>query len=72
MNLFCCMYLYLVCVCHIVLSVHCNLEVTSWVRYDPLGLLSVIFSCVNVTFSQCVLGQVWYLIVSIPDLCLIP
>ena len=28
-------------------------------------------SCLFVTFSYCVLGQVWYLIVSIPDLCLL-
>ena len=25
--------------------------------------------CVSVTFPCCALGQVWYLIVSIPDLC---
>ena len=29
------------------------------------------FSCVFVTFPCGVLGQVWYLIVSIPDLCLL-
>ena len=28
-----------------------------------------LFSCVFVTFPYGVLGQVWYLIVSIPDLC---
>ena len=28
--------------------------------------------CVFVTFSYGVLGQVWYLIVWIPDLCLLP
>ena len=32
-----------------------------------LALLYVMFSCVIVTFSCVVLGQVWYLIVSIPD-----
>ena len=35
---------------------------TSW-------LLFVMFKCVLVTFSCGILGQVWYLIVSIPDLC---
>ena len=35
---------------------------TSW-------LLFVIFNCVFVTFPCGILGQVWYLIVSIPDLC---
>ena len=28
--------------------------------------------CVFVTFPRGILGQVWYLIVSIPDLCLLP
>ena len=37
-------------------------ELTSW-------LLFVMFNCVFVTFPCNVLGQVWYLIVSIPDLC---
>ena len=31
--------------------------------------LFVMFNCVFVTFSCGILGQVWYLIVSIPDLC---
>ena len=35
---------------------------TSW-------LLFVIFNCVFVTFQCGILGQVWYMIVSIPDLC---
>ena len=35
---------------------------TSW-------LLFVIFNCVNVTFPCGILCQMWYLIVSIPDLC---
>ena len=34
---------------------------TSWLK----------FSCVFVTFSCGVLGQVWYMIISIPDLCLL-
>ena len=32
-------------------------------------LLFVMFNCVFVTFPCDILGQVWYLIVSIPDLC---
>ena len=35
---------------------------TSW-------LLIVMFKCVFVIFLCGILGQVWYLIVSIPDLC---
>ena len=35
---------------------------TSW-------LLLVMFNCIFVTFPCGVLGQVWYLIVLIPDLC---
>ena len=47
-------------VCHDVLSVPCGLVVTCWERANLLALLCVMFSCV------CVLGQVWYLIVSVP------
>ena len=35
---------------------------TSW-------LLFVMFNCIFVTFPCGLLGQVWYLIVSFPDLC---
>ena len=35
---------------------------TSW-------LLFVMFNCVFITFPCSILGQVWYFIVSIPDLC---
>ena len=58
-------------VCHAFLSVHCSLVVTCWERADLLALLYVMFSCVFVTFPCGVLGRVWYLIVSIPDLCLL-
>ena len=40
--------------------------VTCWERADLLALLHVVFA----TFPYGVPGQVWYLIVSIPDLCL--
>ena len=50
--------------------------ITCWERADLLALLCVMFSCVFVTFIYGVLygvpGQVWHLIVSIPDLCLLP
>ena len=32
-------------------------------------LMFVMFNCVFVTFSCGILGQVWYLIVLIPDIC---
>ena len=35
---------------------------TSWLSF-------VVLNCVDVTFPFGILGQVWYLIVSIPDLC---
>ena len=50
--------------------VFCSILFTYWERADLLALLCVMFFCVLVTFSYGVLGQVWYLIVSIIDLCL--
>ena len=44
---------------------------TCWERVEPLALLCVMFLCVFVTFLYDVLSQVWYLIVSIPDRCLL-
>ena len=38
---------------------------------DLFALLYVMFSCGFVTFPFGALGQVWYLIVSIPDICLL-
>ena len=64
--------LFLFRVCHAVLSVPCSLVATCWETADLLALLCVMFSCVFVTFPYGVFGQVWYLIVSIPDLCLLP
>ena len=52
-------------------SVHCSLVVTCWKRAGLLALLYVMFSAVFVTFTCGVPGQLWYLIVSIPDLCLL-
>ena len=53
------------CVCYAFASVHCCLVIICWERAD---LLFVMFNCVFVTFLYGILGQVWYLIVSIPDL----
>ena len=52
-------------VCHAFLSVHCSLVDTCWERAYPLALMYVVFYCGFVTFPCVVLGQVWYLIVSI-------
>ena len=53
---------------HAFSSVHCCLVVTSWERADLLALVGDIY-CIFVTFPCGILGQVWYLIVSFPDLC---
>ena len=45
--------------------------ITCWERADLLALLCVMFSCVFVTIPHGVSDQVLYLIVSIPDLCLL-
>ena len=63
--------LFMFCICHAFLSVHCSLVITCWERAYLLALLCVMFYCVFVTFPCGVLGQVWYLIVSISDLCLL-
>ena len=55
-------------VCNAVASVHCCLVVTCWERADH-WLSTVMFSCVHVTFPCGIMGQVWYLIGSIPNLC---
>ena len=56
-------YLCLVCV---MLS---SLVVTCWERADLLALVCDVYNCIFVTFPCGILGQVWYLIESIPDLC---
>ena len=60
-----------VCLYYTVLSVPCSLVSTCLERADLLSFLCVMFSCVYVTFPYGVSGQVWYLIVAIPDLCLL-
>ena len=44
--------------------------VTCWERADILSLFGDVY-CIFVTFPCGILGQVWYLIVSFPDLCLL-
>ena len=51
------------CVSHAFVSVHCCLVGTNWERADWRCLF------IFVTFSYGILGQVWYLIVSFPDIC---
>ena len=59
------------CVSHAYASVQCCLVVTCWERADFLALVGYAY-CIFVIFSTfpCgIQGQVWYLIVSLPDLC---
>ena len=57
--------LFMSCVCHAFASVHCCLAVTCRERGGLLALVCDVF----IPFD--ILGQVWHLIVSIPDLTLI-
>ena len=60
---FCCVFAMLSCA-----SVHCCLVVTCWGRADILALVCDVLLRVCY-FPIGILGQVWYLIVSIPHLC---
>ena len=55
-------------VSHAFASVHGCLVDTCWERADLLALVGNFF-CIFVTLPCGILGQVWYLIVSFPDLC---
>ena len=55
-------------VSHAFASAHCCLVVTCWERADLLALVGDVY-CVFVTCPCGILGQVFYLIVSITDLC---
>ena len=59
---------FLNCVCHVFASVRCCLVVTCWKRADLLAPVCDVY-CDCVTFPSGILGQVCYLIVSIPDHC---
>ena len=63
-------FMFHVCFCYTVFSVPCSLVTTCWGRVEHSTLLCVVLSCVSVTFPYGVLGLMWYLIVSIPDVCL--
>ena len=63
-------YLCLVC-CHAFLSFHISLVVLCWERAGLLARLYLKCSYVFGTFVCGVLGQVWSLIASIPDICLL-
>ena len=54
-----------------VMYVYCSFVITCWERNDLLALSCVMVSCAFVTFQYGVLGQMWYLIGFIPDLCLL-
>ena len=58
------------CVSHAFVSVHCCLVITCWERADRLAPVGDVY-CISVTFPCGNLGQVWYLIVSFPDLCIL-
>ena len=62
------LFVFRVCLCYTVLFVPFSLVFTCLERADLLALLFVMFSCVFVTFPYGVPGQVWYMIVSIPQL----
>ena len=59
---FCIVFVMLLCLLIAVLWSPAGKGLTSW-------LLFVVLNCVVVTFPLGILGQVWYLIVSIPELC---
>ena len=65
-------FYFYVCLCYIILSVSCSLVVTCWEKDDCLTFLYMMFSCEFVTFPYDILGKMWYLIVSTPDLCPFP
>ena len=58
----CLVFLMLLC-----LFIACCFVVTCWERADLLALVGDVY-CIFVTFPSGILGQVWYLIVSFPDL----
>ena len=55
------LFIFHVCFYYAVLSVPCSLVITCW------DISCVMFCCVLITFPYSVSGQVWYLIVSIPE-----
>ena len=60
-----------VCLCNTVLYVPGSLVVACWKGAGLLVLLCVMVSRVFASFPYGVLGQAWYLIVWVTDLCLL-
>ena len=58
------------CVSHVFASVHCCPVDTCLERAGLLALVGDVY-CIFVTLLCGILGHVWYLIVSFPDLCLL-
>ena len=56
------------CVSHAFASVNWSLVVTYWERAGLLALVGNIY-CFFITLPCDILGQVWYWVVSFPDLC---
>ena len=62
------MFFVLSCVCYVFCaSVYMCFVVTCWERADLLALVCGVYC--EFHFPIGILGKVWYLIVSIPDLC---
>ena len=64
-------FFFVSCVSHAFATVHSCLVVTGWERADLLALVGGVY-CIFCSFPCGILGQVWYLIVSLLDLCLLP
>ena len=64
--------LFVFVICHSVVSASCGLLVACWKMACLLALWCVVFSVFYVGFQCGVLGHVWCLIASIPDLCHFP
>ena len=62
--------LFVTCVSRAFASVHCCLVVTCSERADLLALAGDVY-CIFVIFPCGIVGHMWYLIVSFPDLCLL-
>ena len=60
--------LFMACVCHAFMSVHCCHVVTCWERADLLAFVCYVY-CDFVTFPFGIMGQVWYLITSVSIHC---
>ena len=59
---------FMYCVCHAFASAHYCLMITCRERDDLSALVCDVY-CNFVTFPFGILGQVWYLIISIPAAC---